>query len=52
MIGTGGDQWNRKKTSTKMISTGKVKDVREENTPVNLTIIHVMLIFNEASTHI
>ena len=35
MIGTGGDQWNRNKTSTETISTGKVKDGGEANTPIN-----------------
>ena len=27
-IGTGWDQWNRKKTTTKTSSIGKVKDIR------------------------
>ena len=35
IIVTVSDQWNRKKTSTKIISTGKVKYGREENTSIN-----------------
>ena len=34
MIGTWSDQWNRNKTSTQTISTGKVKDGREANTSI------------------
>ena len=32
MIGTGSDQQNMKKKSTKMIKRGKVKDGKEANT--------------------
>ena len=49
MSGIGGDQRNRKKTSTKMISTGKVKDGREAKTSIKLTIGHTMFMFHEAS---
>ena len=35
MIGNGGDQYNRKKTSTNAVSTGKVKDKRESNASTN-----------------
>ena len=35
MIGMGSDQWNRKKSITKTISTGKVKGGREANTLTN-----------------
>ena len=35
MNGTASDKWNRKKTITKTILKGKVKDVREENTSIN-----------------
>ena len=35
MIGTGRDQWNRKKTRTKTSPTVNVKDRREENTSTN-----------------
>ena len=45
-IGTGSDQRNRNKTSTKMNSTGKVKDVREANTSNNQKIGHTMLILH------
>ena len=34
-VGTVSDKWNRKKSSTKTISTGKVKDKRETNTSTN-----------------
>ena len=35
MIVIGSDKWNRKKTSTKMSSTGKLTYVREANTSIN-----------------
>ena len=51
-IGTGWDQWNRKKTSTKTSSTGKVKDRREANTPINWINGCKMSMVHEASPHL
>ena len=34
-IGTGSDQWNRKKRSKKTSPIGKVKDRRDTNTAIN-----------------
>ena len=33
-IGSGSDQWNRKKISTKTSSTGKLNYRRDTNTPI------------------
>ena len=41
-IGTGSDKFNRKKTSTKMSSTVKVKDRREATTTIN----RIFVLFN------
>ena len=51
-IGTGSDQWNRNEISIKTSSTGKVKDIREANTKINLTFGYTMLMFIEKHHHL
>ena len=45
--------WNQKirdKTSTKMSSTGEVIEIREVNTSINLTKLHLLLLLNKPIT--
>ena len=45
--------WNQKirnKTSTKISSTGEVIEIREVNTSINLTKLHLLLLLNKPIT--
>ena len=52
IIGTGSDQYSRKKTCTKTILTGKVKDRRKSKIAMSLKIGHKMLMFHKASSYL